>query len=256
MKLNRLIVATLLALGALVMGTQSPASADAGTEYSLADCDPGDACLFDTKILSSGYYRLVLDDRDPICYNIPDEWDNRMNKVNNRSSHSLTFYTGNVCNGELDPFPILPGQTKNFGAYGNADEANSVRFSGGTSGCLSEAPCFAPVAYELATGYARCALHRVCLFTGNSGGGTIYQFASVRGSCIPAIPDNSAISFYNHRGDGGHVQFYEDPGCTGRSLAAGDLVPDGGRNDFPCPRGIQGANCMWHRVSSIWYNSD
>lgn len=118
----------------------SPAMAAPDPSYELTECDPGTVCLFDTKILGTDYHRYVVNQRPSgTCFNIPADWDNRTNVVYNRTSLSVTMYTGNICNGALAPYPILPGQRKGMGD--NEEEANSILFQGG-SNCLTEAPCF------------------------------------------------------------------------------------------------------------------
>lgn len=138
-----LLLATLVA----ILGLGAPAYAGAPSpSYELTECNPGQVCLFDTKIFGTDYYRYVINDHTSgFCFDIPADWDNRTNVIYNRSSHSVTAYTGNVCNGALAPYPILPGQRKGLGD--NEEEANSILFHGG-SGCLSDAPCLAPVAFR------------------------------------------------------------------------------------------------------------
>jgi hypothetical protein len=244
--LTRRRLAVLLAglVGITLLLVAAPAQA-----YDIDDCNSGQLCLFDQKIFEQDFHRYVINDRPSgTCFNIPEDWDNRMDRVYNRTVHSVTFYTGNICNGALTPYPILPGNHANFNAHENANEANSVMFHGSGSGCLSEAPCVittfnwphpapelrlvAKTKPEPAATADECErLHGLCLYDGGTYTGAWY-FVN-----IPTTPSNFCITLpstwvnrtnsvtINGPSGRSDARFYDLSGCSGPMMEPpGNLV--------------------------------
>lgn len=265
-------IAVILATLTAMLSLAAPASA--APTYDIDDCSQGQLCLFDTKLVLPDFHRYIINDRPSgTCFDIPVDWDNRANIVNNRTVHSVTFYTGNSCNGALRPYPILPGTRANFNCCDNGDEANSVLFQGG-SGCFAEAPCLTHVSLTARVDnpparYDRCNQGEVCVFGETNGAGTIWRFYNtISGICIniTGAANDRGMSFYNRRGlntpstsDDRHISFYEHAGCQGRNLNPGNLdapIPSNGHTNFYCPQHPPYSQpCDQRRASSIFYHN-
>lgn len=96
--------------------------------YAAWSCITDTLCLFSPTLAGDPDRYVINNQSVGICFNIPAEWDNRMNWIRNSTNKRVTFYTGNVCNGALAPINIAPGADASFEGTDNIDEANSVRF--------------------------------------------------------------------------------------------------------------------------------
>ena len=109
---------------------------------------------------------------------------------------------------------------------------------------------------------SNCAFGTVCLFDGINYAGFLVGHYGAPGTCwnVPATVNDRAESFYNHLGDGHHVQFYQDAGCTGH-LMCSDIIdtcgpyPDGRADDFATFLSRHNGYTSANRTSSIFYNT-
>ncbi len=109
---------------------------------------------------------------------------------------------------------------------------------------------------------SQCSFGTVCLYDGINYVTLIVSHYGAPGTCfnVPASANDKAESFYNHLGDGHHVQFYQDAGCTGH-LMCSDIIdscgpyPDGRADDFATFLSRHNGYTSANRTSSIFYNN-
>lgn len=114
-----------------------------------------------------------------------------------------------------------------------------------------------------ALSYNECPLGLVCVWDRlNGGNNLIAAFFSSPGTCynLATFDRNKAQSFYNHLNNGKHVQFYDDPNCTGPLLRREANASQGphaaGTKDSFCwnNNGCGGLYSV-RRLDSIWFNN-
>lgn len=116
--------------------------------------------------------------------------------------------------------------------------------------------------------WSSCSIGWVCVWDGNAGSGSPLYSAPIQGAgtChnISSWANDQANSFYNHMGNGRHVQFYADANCTGHGLhkdnngiATGGIFDpfEDGEVGTILMSGNGNCHCDRNKMTSIFFNN-